>query len=195
MPSTWPTPSPATARPPVAAKRIHPVRDAPVDPVALEGLRDDLATQLAGELLLDDLSRALYASDASLFEVTPLGVVTPRDEADVRALVRFAAEHQLPLTPRGAGTGLAGAALGPGLVVDFSRHCRTILDTGPDWVRVQPGVTCQQLAAHLARAGRRLAVEPPQGDVGTVGGLVAGDTAGVRVAKHGYPRDHVTECR
>ena len=106
-----------------------------MDPVPPEQLRDDLAPQLAGELLLDDLSRALYATDASLFEVTPLGVVTPRDEADVRALVRFAAEHQLPLTPRGAGTGLAGAALGPGLVVDFSRHCRTILDTGPDWVR------------------------------------------------------------
>ena len=81
---------------------------------------EDLRGVVRGELLFDGLSRALYSTDASLFEVEPLGVVVPRDEEDVQALVRYAAEHGVPLVPRGAGTGLAGAALGPGVIVDHS---------------------------------------------------------------------------
>src|SRR4051794_29229914 len=93
-------------------------------------IRDDLRGVLRGEVLFDDISRSLYATDASIFEVRPLGIVTPQDEDDVRALVRYAAEHEIPLIPRGAGTGVAGESLGSGLVVDLSRHLRSILDIG-----------------------------------------------------------------
>src|SRR5947209_1394728 len=103
-------------------------------------LRDDLKGVVKGDVLCDDVSRILYSTDASIFEVRPLGVVLPRDEDDVRALVRYAAEHEVPLVPRGAGTGLAGEALGSGLVVDTSRHFRAILEVGEDTVRLQPGV-------------------------------------------------------
>ncbi|HZT80477.1 MAG TPA: FAD-binding protein, partial [Gemmataceae bacterium] len=72
---------------------------------------DDLRGILKGEVLCDDLSRVLYSTDASIFQVEPLGVVVPRDEEDVQALVRYAAEHRVPLVARGAGTGLAGEAL------------------------------------------------------------------------------------
>src|SRR5438034_3952759 len=109
-------------------------------------IRDDLRGILRGEVLFDDISRTLYATDASLFEVRPLGVVTPRDEEDVCALVRYAVEHDLPLVPRGAGTGLAGESLGAGLVVDLSRHMRAVLDVGDSFVRVQPGVTLRELS-------------------------------------------------
>src|SRR5207248_7442755 len=77
-------------------------------------LADDLKGFFKGELHFDELSRALYSTDASIFQVQPLGVAVPRDEEDVQALVRYAAEHQLPLVPRGAGTGVAGEALGAG---------------------------------------------------------------------------------
>src|SRR2546428_11830407 len=80
-------------------------------------IRDDLEGIIRGDVLFDDITRTLYSTDASLFEVRPLGVVVPRDEEDVCALVRYAAEHEIPLIPRGAGTGVAGAALGSGLVV------------------------------------------------------------------------------
>ncbi|HYV37812.1 MAG TPA: FAD-binding protein, partial [Gemmataceae bacterium] len=75
-------------------------------------LSDDLKGLFQGELHFDSLTRALYSTDASIFQVQPLGVAVPRDEADVQALVRYAAENQLALIPRGAGTGVAGESLG-----------------------------------------------------------------------------------
>src|SRR5947209_9523120 len=116
-----------------------------VDPAQRERIRDDLRGIVKGELLFDDLSCALYSTDASIFQIEPLGVAVPRDEEDVQALVRYAAENHLPLIPRGAGTGLAGESLGPGLLVDLTRHFREVLDIGADTVRVQPGVVYQDL--------------------------------------------------
>src|SRR5437763_3982807 len=121
---------------------------------------DDLKGLIRGEVLCDELTCRLYATDASIFEVEPAGVVVPRDEEDVQALVRYAGEHQLPLVPRGAGTGVAGESLGSGLVVDLSRHFRSILEVGAETVRVQPGVVYRDLARELARVGRRFAPDP-----------------------------------
>ena len=127
-------------------------------------IRDDLQGLVKGELLFDDLSRALYSTDASIFQVLPLGVVTPRDEDDVRALVRYAAERGFALVPRGAGTGVAGEALGSGLVVDLSKHFRAVGAIGPDTVRVQPGVVYRELNARLAQIGRRFAPDAAAGE-------------------------------
>ena len=101
-----------------------------MDSAQITRLRDDLQGVVRGELLFDDLSRVLYGSDASLFEVRPAAVVVPRDEEDLCALVRYAGENQIPLVPRGAGSGLAGEALGAGLVVDLSIHFRAITRIG-----------------------------------------------------------------
>ncbi len=158
-------------------------------------IRDDLRGLIKGELLFDELSRALYSTDASIFQVQPAGVVVPRDEEDVQALVRYAAEHQLALVPRGAGSGVAGEALGTGLVVDLSRHFRAILDVGPDTVRVQPGVTLQQLNARLAREGRRFAPDPASAAQCTIGGMLATNASGARALRHGYTREHVDRLR
>ena len=165
-----------------------------MDPARRERVRDDLKGVLKGELLFDDLSRALYSTDASVFEVRPLGVAVPRDEEDVRALVRYAGENQLPLVPRGAGTGLAGESLGAGLVVDLSRHLREVIDAAADSVTVGPGVTCRELAAHLALRGRRFAPDPESGEC-TVGGMLATDASGGRASLHGSTRDHVESLR
>lgn len=167
----------------------------PVDEQQRERIQDDLKGLLKGELLFDDLARALYSTDASIFQVQPLGVVTPRDEEDVQALVRYAAEHLVPLVPRGAGTGFAGEALGPGLVVDLSRHFRAILDIGTDTVRVQPGVVYHDLNAQLARVGRRFAPDPASGLQCTVGGMLATNASGAKALRHGYTRDHVASVR
>ena len=86
---------------------------------------DDLRGIVKGELLFDDLSRSLYSTDASIFELRPLGVVVPKDTEDTQNLVRYAAEHKISLVPRGAGSGVAGESLGLGLIVDLSRHFRS----------------------------------------------------------------------
>ena len=157
-------------------------------------LRDDLKGLVRGELLFDDLSRTLYSTDASLFEVRPAGVMVPRDEEDVQALVKYAGEHQVPLIARGAGTGVAGEALGEGLVLDLSKHFRSVLEVGGDTVRVQPGVVLRDLARELAKVGRRFAPDPAHGDC-TVGGMLANNASGARAYLHGYTRDHVVSLR
>lgn len=158
-------------------------------------MRDDLSGLLRGEVLFDDLTRGLYSTDASIFQIEPWGVVTPRDEEDVQALVRYAAEHQIPLVPRGAGTGLAGESLGRGLIVDLSRHFRAILAMESDTVRVQPGVVYRELNAQLAKVGRRFAPDPASGEVCTLGGMVATNASGGRGLRHGYTREHVAALR
>src|SRR5262249_46451746 len=142
----------------------------PVDPALRERVHDDLKGIVKGELLFDETSRALYSADASLFEIEPLGVVVPRDEEDVQALVRYAGDNQATLTARGAGAGMAGESLTAGLVVDFSRHFRSILEERSDTIRVQPGVVYRDLARRLAASGRRLAPEPAHGEC-TLGGM------------------------
>jgi FAD/FMN-containing dehydrogenase/Fe-S oxidoreductase len=166
-----------------------------VDESQREHIYDDLKGVVKGELLFDDLSRALYSTDASIFQVQPLGVVVPRDEEDVQALVRFAAENKVPLVPRGAGSGLAGEALGSGLIVDMSRHFRAIVETGPDTVRVQPGVVYRHLAAHLAKVGRFFPPDPASGAQCTIGGMLATNASGAHALRYGYTRDHVASLR
>ncbi len=165
-----------------------------MEPPQRERVQDDLKGVVRGELLFDDLSRHLYSTDASIFESRPLGVVLPRDEADLQALVRYAGEHEVPLIARGAGTGLAGESLGAGIVVDLSKHFRSILDIGSDTVRVQPGVVLRELTRRLAQVGRRFAPDPSHQEC-TLGGMLATNASGARAFKHGYTRDHVERLR
>lgn len=160
-----------------------------------EHVRDDLKGLIRGDLLFDDLSRALYSSDASIFQIKPLGVAAPRDEEDVQALVRYAAEHHIPLIPRGAGTGVAGESLGSGIILDMSRYFRAIVAVGEDWARVQPGVIHRDLNVRLARQGRRFAPDPASGGYCTIGGMLASNASGARALRHGYTRDHVEQIR
>jgi FAD/FMN-containing dehydrogenase/Fe-S oxidoreductase len=158
-------------------------------------LRDDLRRQFRGNLFIDPAARSLYATDASLFQVDPLAVAVPIDADDLRVLVRYAYERSIPLTPRGGGTGLAGESLTHGIVVDLSVHFRGILETGDDWVRVQPGVVLNQLNAELAKRGRRFAPDPASGTSCTIGGMIATDASGGRAAQYGYTRDHILGLR
>jgi len=154
-------------------------------------IHDDLRGILGGELLFEPIGRAPYAHDASLYEIDPLGVVVPRTRDDVVALVRYAAENAIPLHARGAGTGLAGETLGPGLVIDFSRHFRRIVEVGADHVVVQPGVVLDILNARLGPLGRRLGPDPSHSEARTIGGIVGLDAAGIRSLRYGTTSDHV----
>jgi FAD/FMN-containing dehydrogenase/Fe-S oxidoreductase len=154
-------------------------------------IADDLRNTFRGRLAFDGLARGLYATDASPFQVTPLGVAFPLDADDLSALVRYCFEHAIPLVPRGAGTGVAGESLGPGLVVDLSAQFRRILDIAADTVTVEPGVVYAELNAELARHGRRFAPDPASGASCTLGGMVATNASGGNAFRYGYTRDYV----
>ena len=150
---------------------------------------------LAGDLWFEPLERAAYAHDASLYEIEPLGAIAPRSEDDLATLARYATEHAIPLHARGAGTGRAGGALGPGLVLDFSRHFRRVVEIGPDHAVVQPGVVLDVLNAQLEPFGRRVALDPEGSDVSTVGGLIGRDAGGVRSLRYGTMADQLVSLR
>jgi FAD/FMN-containing dehydrogenase/Fe-S oxidoreductase len=154
-------------------------------------IHDDLRGLVAGDLLFDPVGRSCYAHDASLYEIEPLGVVVPRSTADLVAVVRYAAEHGLPLHARGAGTGLAGESLGPGLVVDFSRYFRRVLEVRPESVVVEPGVVLDVLNAQLLPLGRRIGPDPSGSATCTIGGMIAGDASGARSLRYGTTADAV----
>ncbi len=154
-------------------------------------IQDDLRGLIAGEVRCHNVFRELYASDGSIYQIKPLGIVRPRSVADVVACVQYAAEKQIPIHARGAGTGSSGESLGQGLVIDFSRHLRRMVRSQADRIRVQPGVVCERLNAHLRRRGRILGPDPANADVTTIGGMIAVDAAGSRWLKYGSIRDRV----
>lgn len=156
-----------------------------------ERIQADLRGLIAGEVRCDDVFLQMYATDASIYEIKPLGLVRPRGVADVVACVQYAAEKGLPLHPRGAGTGLAGDSLGPGLVLDFSHSMRRILAVGQDTVRVQPGVILAHLNRQLARHGRLFGPDPATRAVTTMGSVLAVDASGTHWPLYGSARDHV----
>ena len=152
---------------------------------------DDLRGLVAGDVRGDDVFLQLYSSDASIYEIRPLAVVRPRSAADVAACLQYASEKRIPVHARGAGTGVAGESLGPGLVIDFSRHLRRIVRVDSETVRVQAGVVHERLNAALRPQGRLFGPDPATSSVTTLGGVLAVDAAGSRWLKYGSARRHV----
>jgi len=159
----------------------------PLDPQR-ERIQDDLRGLIAGEVRCDDAFLQLFAGDASIYEVKPLGVVYPRSTADVAACVQYAADKGLPVHARGAGSGLAGESLGPGLVIDFSTHLRRVIRIDEDRVRVQPGVVHERLNSVLHPLGRCLGPDPASSSITTLGSMLAIDAAGSRWLAYGSTR-------
>ena len=156
-----------------------------------ERIQDDLRGLVSGDVRCDDVFLQLYASDASIYEIRPLVVVRPRNAADVAACVQYAAETRIPLHARGAGTGVAGESVGPGLVLDFSTHFRRIVRTDPQRVRVQPGVVHERLNEQLRKLERVFGPDPATSSVTTLGSVIAIDAAGSHWLKYGSARRHV----
>ena len=152
---------------------------------------DDLAGLLEGELRCDPLTVAMYASDASLYQIAPLGVFFPRHRDDLVTVARYCAEMHIPLVARGAGTGVAGESLGRGLLVDFSRHMRRIEAIQSETIRVQPGMVCDRLNRVLRPLGRYFPPDPAGFGVTTIGSMLALDATGSHSVRVGSTRDHV----
>ena len=143
-----------------------------------ERIQADLRGLVKGDVRCDDVFLQLYSTDGSIYEIRPQAVVRPRTLADVVAAVEYAAENNLPVHPRGAGSGLAGESLGGGIVLDFSRYMRRVLATEDDRVRIQPGLVHAQLNEFLRPLGRHFGPDPANSDVTTMGSVIAIDGGG-----------------
>ena len=160
-------------------------------------LQTELERAIDGEVRFDKVSRALYSTDASVYQIEPLGVVIPKSaEAVVRA-VEIAARHGVPITPRGGGTSQAGQSIGSGIVLDTSKHLNRVLEVNPDerWARVEPGVVLDELNAALRQHNLRFAPDVSSASRATVGGMMANNSSGARSVLYGKTIDHVIEQR
>ena len=162
-----------------------------------EELARQLSRRIEGEVRDDAISRALYSTDASIYEAMPLAVVIPRHAADVRAVVEFAAEHGLPVLPRGAGTSLEGQTVNEAVVIDCSPHLNEILEVNHEekWARVQPGVVQDGLRRHVAQWGLEFGPDTATGSHATLGGMIGNNSAGSHSIVYGKTIDHVLELR
>jgi len=156
-----------------------------------ERIQADLRGLLQGEVRCDDVFVQMYASDASIYEIKPVGVVRPRGLADVVACVQYAAENGIPIHARGAGSGIAGESLGPGLVIDFCYSMRRILAVEEDTVRVQPGVILAYLNRQLARHGQLFGPDPATRGITTMGSVLAVNAAGTHWPQYGAASQHI----
>ena len=141
----------------------------------------------------DSYSRRLFSRDASMYAIEPLGVVFPRDGDEAAAVVSTAAEFGVPVLPRGAGTSLAGQAVGRAVVMDFSRHMNQILAIDGDArsARVQPGVVQEQLNLAAARHGLMFGPDTSTSNRATLGGMIGNNSAGSHSVRYGMTVDHV----
>ncbi len=157
----------------------------------------ELARQLKGELLQDDLSRRIYATDASIYREIPLAVALPADSEDLGILVRFAHQNKMPLIPRASGTSLAGQCVGNGLVVDISNAFSGILEVNQEeqWVRVQPGVIRDELNRYLQSFGLYFGPNTSTSNRATLGGMIGNNSCGSTSIEYGTTRDHLLEAR
>ncbi len=166
-------------------------------PVDAAALRAALAGRITGEVRFDRLSRALYSTDASVYQIVPLGVVIPRTEADVLATVATCARFQVPLTARGGGTSQAGQAIGPGVQLDCSKYLNQILEINAQerWVRVQPGCVLDDLNREVKRFGLHFAPDVSTSNRATIGGMIANNSSGSHSLIYGKTVDHVLELK
>jgi FAD/FMN-containing dehydrogenase/Fe-S oxidoreductase len=170
----------------------------PVGPpafVASDSFRRDLAGQITGEVRFDDLSRALYATDASVYQIVPAGVVIPRSREDVVRTVQICARHGCSITARGGGTSQAGQAVGAGMQLDFSKYLNRVIAINPGerWVRVEPGMVLDELNAQLKGYGLHLPLDISTSDRATIGGMIANNSSGTRSVVYGKTLDYVLE--
>lgn len=148
-------------------------------------IASDLLCIAKGEILEDDWSRSIYSVDASHYEIEPAAVVCPADEDDVQRLCEYASSNKIPITARGAGTGLLGQSLSYGIVLDFSKHMDRIIDIADDYVIVQPGIVKGMLDKELEKRNKFLPPDPASSNYCTIGGMIADNSSGIHSLGYG----------
>jgi len=158
-------------------------------------LRRELEQQISGEVRFDAVSRALYSTDASVYQMHPLGVVVVKSREDILRTVNLARTHGVSITARGGGTSQAGQAIGHGLQLDTSKYYNRILElnVAERWAIVEPGIVLDELNAQLKQHGLRFAPDISTASRATIGGMISNNSCGARSVMYGKTIDHVLE--
>jgi FAD/FMN-containing dehydrogenase/Fe-S oxidoreductase len=163
----------------------------------MEQLIAELRAHIRGDVHFDPISRALYATDASIYQIEPLGVVLPRDEQDVAATLRLARKHGLAVLPRGGATSLAGQTVGRAIQIDFTHAMNKLLEVNASegWAWVEPGLVLDELNALLAPHDLKFAPDVSTGNRATIGGMIGNNSSGMYSLVYGKTIDHVLELK
>ncbi|WP_436348299.1 FAD-binding and (Fe-S)-binding domain-containing protein [Natronorubrum sp. FCH18a] len=166
------------------------------DEVERPELVADLRERIDGDVRFDTYTRQLYATDASAYRETPIGVVFPTSTADVASVVSYCADRELPVLPRGGGTSLAGQAVNEAIVLDFTRYMDDVVSVTPDdqRARVQSGVVLEELNDALAPHGLKFAPDPAAGNRSVIGGAIGNNSTGAHSLVYGKTDAYVEEC-
>lgn len=159
----------------------------------MKSLEDELKACIQGDVHFDPITRRVYSVDASIFEIEPLGVIIPKTKGDLQSSVEIAEHFHIPLTIRGAATGITGGCLGNGLVLDLSKYLTKIIDIDiqQQYIVCEPGVIQDELNLRLAPFGYRLGPDTSTGNRATLGGMLANNAAGARSLRYGKMSDHI----
>ncbi|PKQ45259.1 FAD-binding and (Fe-S)-binding domain-containing protein [Confluentibacter flavum] len=162
----------------------------------MKKLFTNLNTRIEGDLLLDDYSLGMYATDASIYQIKPIAIVLPKTNDDVRLAIKLASENGITILPRGAGTSLAGQTVGESMILDFSKYMNRILEINETekWVRVQPGMVRDDLNDVLKQYGLHFAPDPATSSRANIGGMVGNNSSGTKSILYGKTVDHVLEA-
>src|SRR5881628_1957175 len=160
-----------------------------------QDLYQTLKSRVSGEVRFDRASRLMYSTDASIYEIEPIGVVIPRNHEDVFATMEIARDFKVPVLPRGAGTSLAGQTVGDAVVIDMSKHLNRVLEVNTEerWAIVEPGVVQEQLNLHLRPMGFLFGPDTSTANRATLGGMMGNNSAGSHSIVYGKTIDHVLE--
>ncbi len=158
-------------------------------------LEEELRRKIEGEVLFDEMSRLVYSTDASLYQIKPLGIILPRSGEEILQALQIAAKYGVPVLPRGGGTSLAGQAVLAGLVVDCSKYLNKIEEINPAerWARVQPGIVLDNLNEVLKSHNLHFAPDPATSSRANIGGMIGNNASGVRSIRYGKTVDSVLE--
>lgn len=156
-----------------------------------------LKKSIKGEVLDDEYSLGMYATDASMYQIRPIVVILPKHELDVKKAVEIARNHKIKILPRGGGTSLAGQTVGDAMVIDFSKYMNKIIEFNEQerWVRVQPGLVRDELNEELAKYNLHFAPDPATSSRANVGGMVGNNSSGTKSILYGKTVDHILEAK
>jgi len=155
----------------------------------------EIKKRVEGDLRFDRTSRLLYSTDASIYQIEPIGVVVPRHRGDVQAVIEVANKLGVTVLPRGGGTSLAGQAVGHSIVLDFSKYMQNVLEVNKEelWCRVQPGLVQDELNAHVRGMGLQFGPDTSTSNRATIGGMIGNNSSGAHSLTYGKTLDHVIE--
>jgi len=155
----------------------------------------ELKKRVEGDIRFDRYSRLLYSTDASIYQIEPIGVVVPRHKGDVQAVIEIANKLSVSVLPRGGGTSLAGQAVGHSIVLDFSKYMQNVLEVNQEelWCRVQPGLVQDELNAYVRGMGLQFGPDTSTSNRATIGGMIGNNSAGAHSLTYGKTLDHVIE--